>query len=105
MDEILVTLNAINRSLEITIDLARQNLGEDGGAMNMWMHLRAMGVQRARELAPELGILTHPQSQSQSQGHHQGQSQTLGASGNEQPLRSSTSSRHEKDPFTNAEQA
>lgn len=81
VDEILVTLNAINRSQEITIDLARQNLGEDGGAMNMWMHLRELGVQRARELAPEIGIVSLSQSQSQT---------------NEQPLRSSTSSRHEQ---------
>ncbi len=68
MDEILVTLNAINRSQEITIDLAKQNLGEDGGAMNMWMHLRALGVQRARQLGPELGIVAPSQSQLQSQG-------------------------------------
>ncbi|KAG8819943.1 hypothetical protein FRC17_010296 [Serendipita sp. 399] len=69
VDQILITLNGINRSQESTIELARDKV--DGEEMNMWMHLRQLGIAKAKEMAAELAIQAStaapPPSQSQLQ--------------------------------------
>ncbi|PVG03968.1 hypothetical protein CPB86DRAFT_779068 [Serendipita vermifera] len=57
LEEISLTLNSIIRSQEGTIALAQDKVT---GETNMWMHLREVGIAKARERIEELAASTAP---------------------------------------------
>ncbi|KAG8757325.1 hypothetical protein FRC14_002147 [Serendipita sp. 396] len=69
VDQILITLNGINRSQESTIELARDKV--DGEEMNMWVHLRQLGITKAKEMAVELAMQQQQVSAAASQSQPQ----------------------------------